>query len=68
MFESIIVREKKKLREMENSTLHGSVGVLETLYGGIDMNHINNGGMECAKQGGSLWLGFSYFFYFYFLD
>jgi len=40
---------------MENSTLHGSVGVLETLYGGIDMNHINDGGMECAKQGGSLW-------------
>ena len=43
---------------MENSTLHGSVGILETLYGGIDMNHINDGGMECAKQGGSLWLGF----------
>ena len=49
---------------MENSTLHGSVGILETLYGGIDMNHINDGGMECAKQGGSLWLGFyTYAFY-----
>ena len=34
--------------------MHGSIGVLETLYGGIDMNHINDGGLECAKQGGSM--------------
>ena len=26
---------------MTNSSLHGSVGVLETLYGGVDMNHVN---------------------------
>ena len=38
---------------MPNATQHATHGFFETLYGGVDMTHINDGGMECAKQGNS---------------
>ena len=39
--------------EMTNGT-YQPAGILETLYGGVDMTHINDGGIECLKQGNSL--------------
>ena len=38
---------------MTNGT-YQPAGILETLYGGVDMTHINDGGIECLKQGNSL--------------
>ena len=39
---------------MKNESSAGPAGFLETLYGGIDMTHINDGGVECAKMGNSV--------------
>ena len=38
---------------MTNGT-YQPAGILETLYGGVDMTHINDGGIDCLKQGNSL--------------